>query len=484
MVTAIVKDCTFDAPAPSARSLPPKNRQPTPLPVDSSDLRTLINKLLPKGGLGRAIATLAGGTALGQLATIVATPVLTRLYPREDFGLLGLYTAFLSTLAIIAGLRYEQAVPIAEEDQDAADALGLAAINTVLVSLAVALVLLLWGRPIMRLFEAEDLMPYLWVIPLGLLLQSLNQTISTWGVRRKAFGSLARRKAQQGVFTALTQAALGIAKVGPVGLLLGHGVGQGFGGETLVRNAWKEDKTLFKQVSMAGLKRAWTRYARFPIFSLPAAFLNTLALTMPMLLMARYYGMANNGELQQAMKIMAIPLSLIGAAAGQAFLGEAPKLLRNDPLKAQNLFDRITKKLAMMSMVVILGGISMIWLAPIILGAQWKLAGVFMAFLGFSSALQLVTSPISQITTIIERQDIQLIGDVIRTVLIFAAFAVTHAQGGDATAAVAVYSGTMVATYVAFFILYRSLLRRAVRLRLAGDAVPVDEVPLDQEPPL
>lgn len=465
----------------------PKDPQKVTQPVDCFPLggllRKILNRILPKGGLGRAIATLAGGTALGQLATIAATPVLSRLFSLEEFGLLGLYTAFLSNLAIIAGGRYEQAVPIAEDDQEAADTLGLSSALTFIISVLTGIVLYLFGKPILVLFDSEKLLPYLWVVPLGLFLQSLNQTISTWAVRRKAYGSLARRKAQQGVFTALAQAGLGFARVGTVGLLLGHGVGQGFGGETLIRNAWREDKELFRRVSVAGMMRALKRYARFPLFSGPAAFLNTLALTMPMILMARYYGMANNGELQQAMKIMALPLSLIGAAVGQAFLGEAPTLLRNDPLKAQTLFDRLTRKLAMLSLVVVVGGVSMIWLGPIILGSQWKLAGTFMAFLGFSSALQLITSPISQITTILERQDIQLIGDIIRTVLIFAAFSLTHSQGGDATTAVFVYAATMVVTYIAFFLLYRGLLRHAVKQRLAGAAVVVDEVPIDPESP-
>jgi len=446
-------------------------------------LRKIVDRILPKGGLGRAVATLASGTALGQLATVLATPVLSRLYSREDFGLLGLYVGILSTLAIIASGRFELATPIAEDDQEAANVLGAAALTTLVNTLAFSLILVLFGRPLLALVEGEALLPFAWVLPLGLLLQTLNQAVSYWAIRRKSYRSLATRKAQQGVFMALGQIALGVAGMKPLGLLLGHGVGQGFGGETLVRNAWREDKVLFKAITLSGMRRAMKRYARFPKMGVPAAFLNSLALTLPMLLMASYYGLEANGELQQAMKIMALPLSLIGAAVGQAFLGQAPKLLRDDPVKAQSLFDRVTGRLARFSLIVIVGGIAMIWLTPIFLGSQWKLAGIFMALLGFSCALQLVTSPISQITTILERQDLQLLGDAIRTVLIFAAFYGTYSMGGDATAAVLAYSATMTVTYVAFFLMYRRILRHAVKQRLAGAVLDVDESPTDPELP-
>lgn len=447
-------------------------------------LKKLVSKLLPKGGLGRAIAMMAGGTALGQLAGIAAMPILSRLYSRDSFGIVNSYTSILSNLAIISGLRYEQAVPIAEEDLEAADALGLAGLSTMALSLLVGVILIFFGGPILDTLKAHELRPYAWVIPLGVFLQGLNQTVSCWAVRKKAFASLAMRRANQGVFTALFQIGLHFVSKGALGLTLGFGLGQGSGCGTLIRNAWREDKEILKSISFAGMKRAAKRYARFPVISGPAAFCNSLALNLPALLMPIYFGMASNGDLRQANQVMALPLSLIGAAAGQAFLGEAPKLLRDDPAGARALFNKMTRKLAKFSVLVVVGGIAAIWLAPIVLGPQWREAGIFMAIMAMPSALQFVTSPISQITTILERQDLQFLGDGLRAVLTFGAFFGVYRAGGDARMAIIVYSVTMVVTYAGFFTMYRALLMSAVKKRLAGEAVEIEsEVPLDPEPP-
>jgi len=39
-----------------------------------------IQAILPKGGFARAVALLAGGTALGQAITVLISLVLTRIY--------------------------------------------------------------------------------------------------------------------------------------------------------------------------------------------------------------------------------------------------------------------------------------------------------------------------------------------------------------------------------------------------------------------
>lgn len=410
---------------------------------------------------------MAGGSAIGQLASVLATPILSRLFTRPEMGLLNTYTSIISNLAIISGGRYEQAVPIAETDEEAAGALGAAVLITFALAALSSLVLFLWGLPLLREIKAEGIYPFCWVIPVGLLAQGLNLNISYWATRRRAFTSLGVRRASIGLFTVLFQMGAGALQYGAAGLLLGFGLGQGAGVGTLFRNAWKEDSPIFRSITLSSIVAAMKRYSKFPMLSVPAAFTNSLALNIPAILMGTYYGQAANGDLGQAMRIMAFPVSLVGAAVGQAFLGTAPELLRDSPKEALALFNRLTRKLAKMSLAIVALGIVLIWLTPIILGAKWVEAGPYMGLLGFAAACQFVTSPISQITTILERQDLQLIGDVLRSGLIALAFWGTHRLGATPLVAVTVYSATMVITYLAFFAMYRWLLADAVKRRLS-----------------
>ena len=50
-------------------------------------VKTHLRRLLPKNAFARGVSVLVGGTAGAQLLTILAAPLLTRLYGPEDFGL-------------------------------------------------------------------------------------------------------------------------------------------------------------------------------------------------------------------------------------------------------------------------------------------------------------------------------------------------------------------------------------------------------------
>ena len=48
---------------------------------------------IPGGAFARHVATLASGTAVGQLLLVLALPVLTRLYSPADYGALAVYSS-------------------------------------------------------------------------------------------------------------------------------------------------------------------------------------------------------------------------------------------------------------------------------------------------------------------------------------------------------------------------------------------------------
>ncbi|MGR6001543.1 hypothetical protein ACT7C7_27765 [Bacillus cereus] len=45
------------------------------------------------------------GTALGQIIVFLSSPILTRLYSPEDFGVLNLYTSILSFLLVLCSFK-------------------------------------------------------------------------------------------------------------------------------------------------------------------------------------------------------------------------------------------------------------------------------------------------------------------------------------------------------------------------------------------
>ena len=124
-----------------------------------SQAETHLYRLLPKNAFVRGVNVLVGGTAGAKNRTVLAAPLLTRLSP-EDFGLLG----------VISGLSDELAIPLPEDDGEAAN---VAALSLILVGLSTLLSgVLVWqfGPAIAHLLGGPALAGYLWLLPVAVLL--------------------------------------------------------------------------------------------------------------------------------------------------------------------------------------------------------------------------------------------------------------------------------------------------------------------------
>ena len=76
-------------------------------------------------------AFMVTGTALGQAASIVLAPVLTRIYTPDQFGYLSVYTAALTIVGVIAVLGFELAIPIAATQVVLANLLAISGVTLI-----------------------------------------------------------------------------------------------------------------------------------------------------------------------------------------------------------------------------------------------------------------------------------------------------------------------------------------------------------------
>jgi O-antigen/teichoic acid export membrane protein len=67
----------------------------------------VLNKLKPKSEFSRNVLTLMTGTTIAQAIPIAISPILTRIYTPEDFGMFALYMSTASLFSVIATGRYE-----------------------------------------------------------------------------------------------------------------------------------------------------------------------------------------------------------------------------------------------------------------------------------------------------------------------------------------------------------------------------------------
>src|SRR5580765_5437984 len=119
-------------------------------------------------GFVRSVGVLVGGTAFAQVFAILVLPLVTRLYTPADFSVLAVYSSVLAVVSVVACLRLEIAIPIPEQDNDAANLLALALCSCTIVTVLSGLAI--WWLPaqIADLLGQPKLRPFLWLLPMGI----------------------------------------------------------------------------------------------------------------------------------------------------------------------------------------------------------------------------------------------------------------------------------------------------------------------------
>ena len=359
----------------------------------------IVRKLLPSKQFARGVSVLVGGTAGAQVLLVLAAPLLTRLYSPEDFGLLAVYASLLALIGVVSSLRYELAIPLPEDDGDAANVAVLCLILVVISTILTGVLVFLMGSAIAAALGVPTLAGYLWLLPVGVLLTGFYSVFKYWAVRTKRFTTIAGTKLRQAVATLAIQ--LAAFKLGGIALLFGQVAGQGVGSTTLGLPALKSAG--FKQVSWAGVKKAAGRYKRFPIFSTWAGFANTAGLQLPPLLFAALFNPAAAGLYTLANRVLTLPMNLVGGAIGQVFFAnaaEAHRVGKLGPLVAQ-----LHAKLAHIGLppallLMLLGPT----LFAFVFGEQWHQAGEFAQWMAPWLYLVFVTSPLSSLFAVTEAQ--------------------------------------------------------------------------------
>ncbi|MCE8018993.1 oligosaccharide flippase family protein [Halomonas sp. MCCC 1A11036] len=356
-------------------------------------------RLLPTHAFARGVSVLVGGTAGAQLLAIAAAPLLTRLYAPEDFGLLAVYGGLLALFTVVASGRYQLAIPLPETDREAAEVLALSLAVVALTTLAALLLVVVGGRALTEALGVPALAPWLWLLPLGVVLAGGYQAVSHWAVRTRAFSQVATTRIKQSL--ALLTIQLAASPLGGGGLLLGHAAGQGAGTLTLARPALRA--VADQRVSLAGVWAAALRYRKFPLFSTWSGLFNTLGKQLPPLLFAALFSPVAAGLYALAHRVLALPMSLIGEAVGKVFFASAAESHRRGELGAL-----VAKVHAMLAQIAMPVAVVLALIGPelfaMVFGERWREAGEFARWMAPWLYLVFITSPLSHLFSVLERQ--------------------------------------------------------------------------------
>lgn len=392
----------------------------------------------------RDVASVGLGIAAAQAISLLFSPLLTRLYGPEAFGVLGAYTAVLNIITPLATLGYANAVVIPAEDDRALAVARLSMASALVVAPLSLLAIYLFEAHVARWTGLEAAPGLLYLIPVALVLTALFSVASQGAIREGLFD--AKSQAHVGATLGVNVAKLGGGVLAASGLMLIAIEVAGRGIHTLALLARAPRRGVLRVRGWFGLEGVWQAawdHRGFSLYRMPQSIINAAALGLPVILLSSLFGSNEAGQYAITVLVLSAPVMLLGQSIGEVFYPKITRAAQTPGEDARGLIVKATLGLIAMGAVpftvVALFGDR---LFPIAFGDEWARAGEYAQWIALWMAASLASRASVQAMPALQIQHLLLVYEIGITISRVAALYVGAAVIGSDLAAVAVFSVT------------------------------------------
>lgn len=372
----------------------------------------------------KSIVQISSGTAFAQFVTIILSPIITRIYSPEEFGVLTLFNSILIIIALVGSLKYELTIPIVEDEEQAINSLSLSFIVLMFFVTSSTLILIFEADSILRRVSAEVLVEYWYLIPIGILVAQTYRILTQYAYRQKNFKGIAQTTMIQSLSSNLLKIGTGLLGFSVIGLLSSKVIGESIG-TPILSNPLLKNKALFRKITRKKMKWIAKRYVKFPLYQFPSTLVGQCSIHLPVFFLGFIFNNQVVGAFGLANTIVRLPMSFIGKSVGNVFFAEAANIGQTDPKRLIDLSNKLFKKLIIIGLFPL--GI-LLFFAPFlftfIFGESWTEAGNFARILSVLVFSEFIFTPISRVFEVFEKQAQILVLNIGRIVFIGIAFGI------------------------------------------------------------
>lgn len=371
---------------------------------------------LYKSGFIRNVIILTTGTASAQIISFIFSPIITRIYGPENYGIMGSFMAIVTIFAPVAALTYPVSIVLPKDREEAKDLVKLSLLSTILISVILGSILLLFHTKIISIFNLEEISSFLFLVPITVFFAGLSQIIEQWLIRTKKFTISAKVLFLQ----SLIQNSLktGIGYFHPIATVL---IIVSAFSETIkvILSTFFTKDLRFKTFYSLNIKKTSSfirlakKYRDFPLFRAPQVLINAFSQSLPIIMLTSFFGPASVGFYSISRTVLTMPISLIGKSIGDVFyprISEAANKGENISI----LIKRATFSLAVLGIIpfafIIITGP---WLFSFIFGEQWEMAGHYSRWIAIWMFFMFINRPSIQALPILKMQKFHLLYTII-----------------------------------------------------------------------
>jgi O-antigen/teichoic acid export membrane protein len=365
----------------------------------------MINKLRPKSEFSKNTITLMIGSVIAQAIPILISPILTRIYTPEEFGIFALYMAFISIGASIVTAKYETAILLPKKEENAKYLVYVSSIFALFFSLLFLIVYAVFDKEFNDFFKVTNRVFYF--VPFGIFLFANYAILLQWANRKKEYNNMNKNRLIQSSSISIFQVLIGLFNKISFGLILSDVIGRIIAILFILRRVLKQIK-----LATFSFKKAISlikRYKKFPKYEMPATVLNITSYELVYIIIPIYFSSITAGLYFLVFRVLMTPISFIGTAITEVFKNRAIEDL-NKYGSCRTIYKKIFLLLFSIGVFPLL--IVSVWgqsIFSFIFGEEWKEAGLYAQILAPLALLRLISSPLSYLFIIREKLELDLL---------------------------------------------------------------------------
>lgn len=369
-----------------------------------------LKKIKLKSDFSKNVLTLMIGTGISQIIPILISPILTRLYSPEFFGVFSLFVAITTTLSGVANGRYDVAIVLPDNKSESYNLFILGILISIVFSILLFLCVIFFSTNITSILRNDSIEYWLYFTPISVFLMSLFSLLNYFNTREKKYSDIRDANIVRSITMVGIQVFVGLIKPGAGGLIVGQIISQISSIKKLLKNI---DFKFTKIISYNNIKSVAVKYKDYPLYATWSNLLNAASIHVPVIMLVSYYGLTVAGLYSLALRVVGSPMSVIGSSFSQAFYQKSCEIKQNPEQLTQFTYLTYQKliKISLLPFSILISSSDILfgWL----FGKDWIVAGQYVQVLSLWFLFVFISSPLSTLLMILEKQKQNLYFNII-----------------------------------------------------------------------
>lgn len=330
------------------------------------------------------------GFAMAQAIPLLASPLLTRLYAPDAFGLQTLFTSWAAALAVIATLRLDLATVLAEDEAEAAELVGFVFLQVTILMAVLILLAALFAPLLARMSGHPGQVGWVWgLLPMAVAVAffQMSSGLLAWA---KRFGRVSQAQVLNQLSYLAVAVGIGLTASSVQGLAIAKLAGQLVAAAALLL-VLRSLKLPISLPRFSRLPHLWRRFHPFVLFNTPYSLIGVVGREVPVFAFSVISATASAGFYGLARTMLGAPAMLLAASLSQVFYREAAEHQGTEHLKTLTamLLGVSTRASApLFALIAVWGDV----IFSMVFGADWANAGLYAMILSFAAWLGIQTS--------------------------------------------------------------------------------------------